>query len=113
MTESVLDINTTPVERPKIRIRTPEDPDGKLYELAHLEELALLDQRVALIQAEQLKAANWETVSEGEIEQLDRALERLVSIALPDAPVEVRKQLNTSLQLQVLESFTAGKEGQT
>lgn len=104
----VLDITTIAPTRPTIRIKTKENPDGRLYELAVFDDLSIHDQQFLYSRGaklEKLIEAKQELDQDqkGELELIVDGMLKLIVLDLPD---EVLAQLGGGNKIKIIEAFT-------
>lgn len=104
MTDRILDLTEElDIERPLVRL-----PDGLEYEMHLPTEFSLKDQaRMSRIGGvfQRVIDGEAEDLSEQEADQLDRSVDRMLAMMLPDAPSEVLAQLTGAQKQRVVGHF--------
>lgn len=86
----VLDLDTIAPVRPTIRIKTKDYPQGKLYELAVLDDLSLTDQQYLYSHGQEMeRLVGLQDPTEEEDQQLHVIVDRLVQICVPSLEEEL------------------------
>lgn len=103
----VLDLSTVHPDRERIRIRTPADPDGKLYELAvpgdfGIAEMHGLENRFLRLDKMWEKRSD---LTDKQAIDLEVGLAWLTRQIVRDAPDDVIAALTAMQQLQVAQAF--------
>jgi hypothetical protein len=90
----VLELNALVEERPQARIKTPEDPEGTLYNLLVPEEIGTVDlARLSRLYVEHDELWEKETRSAAEDKRLEKLSLDLTQALIPDAPAASIKAL--------------------
>lgn len=107
----VLDLSTI-VEKRTIRIRTLAHPDGKLYELLNVDDLGVYDLEL-LGRHEKLlsELAAVKKPTPAQERALDRALDEMIKLAVPDLEPRVLRELSQSKKAMILKSWAPAQEG--
>lgn len=110
---TVLNIDTLAPDRETVNIKSKEHPEGKLYELAHAEDLGLSDQQFLYSRGLRLDALVKRRTELGDEEkaELDMILEGMVGLVLPDLPPEIRERIGAMPKVQIVEVFIAASPG--
>lgn len=102
----ILDISTIAPVRPTIRIKTLEDPEGKLYEVKTFKELSVHDQQFLYSRGNLLsELMEKNNLNDEETSQLSLALDGMVMRIMVDLPEPVHAKLEDSAKLQMVEAF--------
>lgn len=108
MPDPILDISTLAPERELVRIRTEEDPEGELYELATADDLSLRDQQWLHTRGQRIMdlLEKKGRLTKNESDELELAIDRLLGIAVPSLPDEVKARLSVLQKTKLMEAFT-------
>jgi hypothetical protein len=114
----ILDLDALAPERPLIRIRTKEDPGGKLWELRTRPELGVIKlQRVYRIATEgqklmeELGEDQIENLSEDKAQRLEGLLDELLETAFHGDYAEIRDELTAEQKIAVMHAFSESSLG--
>ena len=106
MAEYVLKLDTL-VEHSSVLIKTPENPEGKAYDLRNAGELTILDyHRLGKWQERLAAIGSKEDLDEPDVEMLSDLSDRLCRMVL-DAPDAVIGRLTFVQKQQVMQAFTS------
>jgi len=107
--QPILDIGGIAPDRPVIRIRTTNNPDGTLHELRVSTELSPQDYADIQRMSENVEKIDGESMDPAEIELLGQYLDDILRIAIaPITPLtdDERAELNTAQKADIVGAFT-------
>lgn len=108
----LLDLSTVHPDRPTIRIRTAENPDGALYELALASDLGIAETHGLANRIDKLSSM-WDKrsdLTDKQAADLDDGLTWIAGIVIRGCPSDVVAQLSAHQRLQVARAFTDASE---
>jgi hypothetical protein len=102
----VLDLTTIAPVRPTVNIRTPDHPNGKVYELRVIDDFGIEDQQQLTREgAEFDKLWNTDRLNGAQRKRLKMLLDHMFDRVL-DAPADIRARLSDGQRSQVVLAFT-------
>jgi hypothetical protein len=105
--QPVLDIDTLTPPRPFVRIKTPDNRDGELYEMLTPDELGVEEeQQLKSELREYSRLMESDKLNKAQRQRLVTVLDQLVTEMLPGAPAEVRALLSDRKRQKVVAHFT-------
>lgn len=106
-TKPVLSLDTAEQPRATVVIKTDKDREGKMYELAAMEDLSLqMQQKVAARGGEFQKLWDKDELSDGQQKRLEQIADEMTQVVIRDLPDEVFVQLRDWDKVRLIEAFT-------
>lgn len=104
----VLDLDALVPERPTIRIRTADHPDGKLWELRVRSELSIMEIQRIMRLSERAEALQGNEITVESMTTLSTSIDDLLGMAIAgDYSGELKDVLTLEHKVAIVEAFTS------